>query len=73
MNTNIMTKNGNMKHLETKFTVKLRSSGTSYVITIPKPIIDGNDMKEGDLLEIIAPSDSHELLVRLLNKKTKSI
>ncbi|MDG6918605.1 MAG: AbrB/MazE/SpoVT family DNA-binding domain-containing protein [Nitrososphaerota archaeon] len=68
MNTNNSNRNGRGKRLETKFTVRLRIAGTSYVITIPKPIVDGSNLKEGDLLEIIAPSDGHELRVRPINK-----
>ncbi len=36
-----------------KYTVTLTSVGTSYVVVVPKPIVDGFGLKKGQKLEMI--------------------
>lgn len=41
----------------TKYTVTLSSMGTSSVIAIPKPIIDGFGLEKGEKLEVYVSDD----------------
>lgn len=43
--------------MPTKYTVTLTSVGTSSVIVMPKPVIDGFDLKKGQKLEMIVKDD----------------
>jgi AbrB family looped-hinge helix DNA binding protein len=40
-----------------KYAVTITSVGTSSVITLPKPILDGFNLKKGQRLELIVKDD----------------
>jgi bifunctional DNA-binding transcriptional regulator/antitoxin component of YhaV-PrlF toxin-antitoxin module len=43
--------------MPTKYTVTLTTVGTSSVIVLPKPVIDGFNLGKGQRLELIARDD----------------
>jgi bifunctional DNA-binding transcriptional regulator/antitoxin component of YhaV-PrlF toxin-antitoxin module len=43
--------------MPTKYTVTLTTLGTSSVIVLPKPVIDGFNLGKGQRLELIARDD----------------
>jgi bifunctional DNA-binding transcriptional regulator/antitoxin component of YhaV-PrlF toxin-antitoxin module len=43
--------------MPTKYTVTLTTVGTSSVIALPKPVIDGFNLGKGQRLELIARDD----------------
>jgi bifunctional DNA-binding transcriptional regulator/antitoxin component of YhaV-PrlF toxin-antitoxin module len=43
--------------MPTKYTVTLTTLGTSSVIVLPKPVIDGFNLDKGQRLELIARDD----------------
>ena len=43
--------------MPTKYTVTLTSVGTSSVVVMPKPVIEGFDLKKGQKLTMIVKDD----------------
>lgn len=54
--------------MKRKFDVKLRKVGNSYVVTIPKDMIDRFELKEGDFLAIDLDTDE---IKKIKNGKKK--
>ena len=52
-----------------KYTVTLTSVGTSGVITIPKPVIDGFGLEKGQKLELIVTDDKIVIKIPEKNKQ----
>jgi AbrB family looped-hinge helix DNA binding protein len=55
--------------LPVKFQVKLTKIGNSLRITIPKPIVDGLNLEQGDILSLIV-ADS-EIKVRKETRRSR--
>jgi AbrB family looped-hinge helix DNA binding protein len=43
--------------MPTKYTVTVTALGTSSVIVLPKPVVDGFNLGKGDKLELIVKDD----------------
>ncbi len=53
-----------------KFTVTLTSVGTSSVIVMPKPILDGFGLKKGDQIELFVTDDGIMIPMKTHLKET---
>jgi bifunctional DNA-binding transcriptional regulator/antitoxin component of YhaV-PrlF toxin-antitoxin module len=57
--------------MPTKYTVTLTTLGTSSVIVLPKPVIDGFNLGKGQRLELIARDDGIYIPLTEQDPKTK--
>ena len=53
-----------------RYAVTITSVGTSSVITLPKPILDGFNLKKGQRLELIVKDDG--IYIPLIEQQTGS-
>jgi bifunctional DNA-binding transcriptional regulator/antitoxin component of YhaV-PrlF toxin-antitoxin module len=61
------------KAMPMKFTVTLTSVGTSSVIVMPKPVIEGFGLKKGQKIELIVTDDGVEIPLREHKKREGEI
>jgi len=57
--------------MPTKYTVTLTSLGTSSVIAVPKPIVDGFGLQKGQKLDMIVRDDG--IYIPLAQKSSEEI
>lgn len=55
-----------------KYTVTLTSVGTSGVVTIPKPVIEGFGLEKGQKLELIVRDDGLYIQIPEKSKEKKA-
>lgn len=60
------------REMRAKFEVILRKVAGTFVVTIPKPLIDGGDWKEKDKLEVVAADHDGIVITNLSQSKRHS-
>ncbi|MGB7632480.1 MAG: AbrB/MazE/SpoVT family DNA-binding domain-containing protein [Nitrososphaeraceae archaeon] len=58
--------------MPTKYTVTLTTLGTSSVIVLPKPVVDGFNLGKGQRLELIVRDDGIYIPLTEHDSQTKS-